>query len=67
MGDDLTSTSNYTSTPGVPLHEQLAQKVLVYFATVPISSGMIIVQTFPLLVAGCEAAEKENRDWVTER
>ncbi|KAH8750459.1 fungal-specific transcription factor domain-containing protein [Hyaloscypha finlandica] len=46
---------------------QLAKKVLVYLATVPLSSRLVIVQIYPLLAAGCEATEKEDRQWVEER
>ncbi|RDW67009.1 putative acriflavine sensitivity control protein ACR-2 [Coleophoma crateriformis] len=46
---------------------QLAKKVLVYLATVPLSSRLVIVQIYPLLAAGCEAWEKEDRQWVEER
>lgn len=46
---------------------QLAKKVLVYLATVPLSSRLVIVQIFPLLAAGCEAYEKEDRQWVEDR
>jgi hypothetical protein len=53
--------------PGFLSHEELARKILVCLATVPISSGMIIVHTFPLLVAGCELAGREDRQWVCER
>lgn len=46
---------------------QLAKKVLVYLATVPLSSRLVIVQIYPLLAAGCEAYEMEDRQWVEER
>ncbi len=46
---------------------QLAKKVLVYLATVPLSSRFVIVQIYPLLAAGCEAYEKEDRQWVEKR
>lgn len=46
---------------------QLAKKVLVYLATVPLSSRLVIVQIYPLLAAGCEAYELEDRQWVQER
>ncbi|KAF2265262.1 hypothetical protein CC78DRAFT_515787 [Lojkania enalia] len=45
----------------------LAEKVLVFLATVPLTSNTRIVQIFPLMVAGCEAIEEEDRDWVEER
>lgn len=46
---------------------QLAKKVLVFLATVPLGSRLVIVQIYPLLAAGCEAFEKEDRQWVEER
>ncbi|KAF4624786.1 hypothetical protein G7Y89_g13383 [Cudoniella acicularis] len=46
---------------------QLAKKVLVYLATVPLSSRLVIVQIYPLLAAGCEAYDSEDRKWVEER
>lgn len=46
---------------------QLAKKVLVFLATVPLSSRLVIVQIYPLLAAGCEAWEEEDRGWVRER
>lgn len=46
---------------------QLAKKVLIYLATVPLSSRLVIVQIYPLLAAGCEAWEGEDRQWVEER
>jgi hypothetical protein len=45
---------------------QLAKKVLIYLATVPLSSRLVIVQIYPLLAAGCEAVG-EDREWVGER
>jgi len=46
---------------------QLAKKVLVYLATVPPGSRATIVQIYPLLAAGCEAATVEDRAWVEDR
>ncbi|KAI9880951.1 MAG: hypothetical protein M1830_009445 [Pleopsidium flavum] len=46
---------------------QLAKKVLVFLATVPLSSRAIIVQIYPLLAAGCEASGQEDRAWVEDR
>ncbi|RQM08410.1 hypothetical protein DH86_00000426 [Scytalidium sp. 3C] len=45
----------------------LAKKVLVYLATVPLSSRLVIVQIYPLLAAGCEVDTREDREWVKER
>ncbi|ETI24708.1 hypothetical protein G647_04077 [Cladophialophora carrionii CBS 160.54] len=46
---------------------ELASKSLVFLATIPLSSRTTIVQTFPLMLAGCEATEDDDRDWVRER
>jgi Fungal specific transcription factor domain len=46
---------------------QLAQMVLKYLATVPLSSRAVIVQIYPLLAAGCEAYDSEDRKWVENR
>ncbi|KAL5051110.1 hypothetical protein BDW71DRAFT_83039 [Aspergillus fruticulosus] len=47
--------------------QDLAKRVLVLLATVPPSSRTTIIQMFPLLVAGCEAEQEEDRDWVLRR
>ncbi|RDW72560.1 fungal specific transcription factor domain-containing protein [Aspergillus mulundensis] len=47
--------------------QDLAKRVLVLLATVPPSSRTTIIQMFPLLVAGCEAEQAEDRDWVLRR
>ena len=52
--------------PSLPA-AQLAKKVLVYLATVPLASRAIIVQIYPLLAAGCEAVDPEDRAWVEDR
>ena len=46
---------------------ELADKVLLYLATVPLSSRAIIVHIYPLLAAGCEAENQEDRAWVGKR
>ena len=46
---------------------ELAKKVLLYLATVPLSSRAIIVHIYPLLAAGCEAEGHEERAWVEDR
>ena len=46
---------------------ELGKKVLIYLATVPLSSRAIIVQIYPLLAAGCEAIDHEDRTWVKDR
>ncbi|KAH7112934.1 fungal-specific transcription factor domain-containing protein [Dendryphion nanum] len=52
--------------PSVSL-AQLAQRVLIYLATTPPSTSTLIVQIFPLMMAGCEAIEEEDREWVDDR
>jgi hypothetical protein len=46
---------------------EMASKCLVYLATIPLTSRTTIVQTFPLMIAGCEASNDEDRDWVRQR
>ncbi|KAL6247418.1 hypothetical protein RBB50_005764 [Rhinocladiella similis] len=46
---------------------ELASKTLIFIATVPLRSPTTIVQTFPLIAAGCEAVDDDDRDWVRER
>ncbi|EON66403.1 hypothetical protein W97_05500 [Coniosporium apollinis CBS 100218] len=45
----------------------LAKKVLVLLATVPMRSRAVVVQIYPLTAAGCEAVGEEDRQWVRER
>ncbi|KAL2795918.1 fungal-specific transcription factor domain-containing protein [Aspergillus keveii] len=52
--------------PSEPTTE-LAKRVLILLATVPPSSRTLIIQMFPLLVAGCEAEQEEDRNWVLNR
>lgn len=46
---------------------EMAQNVLILLATVPLTSRTIAFQILPLLMAGCETTEPEDRDWVLER
>lgn len=50
-----------------PTAHELAEKVMIYLATVPLKSGSCIVHIYPLLAAGCEAVGKDERDWVNDR
>jgi len=50
-----------------PSSSELAQRVLQYLATVPLASRTVIVQIYPLMVAGCEAETAEDRQWVRDR
>lgn len=45
----------------------LATKVLTNLANVPVTSGAVIIQIFPLLAAGCEATDPEHRVFIEER
>jgi hypothetical protein len=45
----------------------LAKRVLCELATVEPRSRSIIVQIYPLMAAGCEAMEQEDRNWIKER
>jgi hypothetical protein len=56
--------------PEVPwAHSQLelAQKTLVYLATIPRDSRSTMLQVFPLMVAGVEIMEEDNRNWIRRR
>lgn len=53
--------------PNLTSYGELAQKILVYLATIPLSSTTIIVHIFPLMVAGCDAVEEEDRQFVRDR
>ncbi|KAJ4369046.1 hypothetical protein N0V83_006128 [Neocucurbitaria cava] len=45
----------------------LAKRVLCELATVEPRSRSVIVHIYPLMAAGCEAMDQEDRDWVKER
>ncbi|KAM5386623.1 hypothetical protein ACJZ2D_000586 [Fusarium nematophilum] len=77
---DLVQTANaykwatllllYQAVPELPCrlsYSEIAQKVLVFIATVPLSSRAVIFPVLPLMIAGCEATETEDRDWVRNR
>lgn len=53
--------------PNLTSYGELAQKILVYLATIPLSSATIIVHILPLIVAGCDAVEEEDREFVRDR
>lgn len=53
--------------PNLASFGELAQKTLVYLATIPIKSRTIIVHTYPLMVAGSEAVDEEDREFVRAR
>ena len=45
----------------------LAERILFHLVSVPLTSRVIIIQIFPLLVAGCELTHRDNRLLVKER
>lgn len=53
--------------PNLTSYGELAQKILIYLATIPLNSTTIIVHLLPLMVAGCDAVEDEDREFVRER
>lgn len=60
----------YQTVPELPnqtSYGELAQKILVYIATIPLSSPTIIVHILPLIIAGNDAVEEEDRDFVRDR
>ncbi|KAL4797603.1 fungal-specific transcription factor domain-containing protein [Aspergillus venezuelensis] len=60
----------YQAVPELPSrfsHSDIARKILVFIATVPLSSKAVFFPIFPLMVAGCEAADAEDREWVKKR
>jgi hypothetical protein len=59
----------YQAVPEIPSQSPgaLAKKVLCELATVEPRSRSIIVHIYPLMAAGCEATDQEDREWVKER
>ncbi|KAJ5263338.1 hypothetical protein N7478_010943 [Penicillium angulare] len=47
--------------------EELAKRVLILLATVPPTSRTTIIQMFPLLAAGAEVDDDDDRKWVMDR
>jgi hypothetical protein len=65
-----TLCSPYQTVPELPnqtSYEELTQKISVYLATVPLSSPTPKIHFFPLIVAGADAVEEEDREFVRER
>jgi hypothetical protein len=52
--------------PSLPAHV-LARRALCELATVEPRSRTVIVHIYPLMAAGCEAIEAEDREWVQGR
>ena len=57
---------SFPELPSVPA-EIISQKILLLLASIPATSGTMLVQCFPLLTAGCEAVNQDDRAWVLER
>lgn len=59
----------HQAVPEIPLPppHQLAEKIFVLLATVPMSSNLHIIHIFPLLVSSCEATPGEERRWCESR
>ncbi|KAL5341680.1 fungal-specific transcription factor domain-containing protein [Aspergillus crustosus] len=60
----------YQAVPELPCrmsYADIVRKVLVFIATVPLSSKAVFFPIFPLMVAGCEAVDREDREWVRNR
>ncbi|KAJ4323208.1 hypothetical protein N0V84_004471 [Fusarium piperis] len=77
---DLVQTANtykwatllllYQAVPELPIRfsfAEMARKVLVLIATVPLHSRAVFFHILPLMIAGCEATEAEDRDWIRDR
>ncbi|KAJ5632732.1 hypothetical protein N7490_009071 [Penicillium lividum] len=47
--------------------EELAKQVLILLATVPSTSRTTIIQMFPLIAAGAEVDDEDDRRWVMDR
>lgn len=45
----------------------MAKKVLVFLATIPLASRCVINHMYPLFMAGCEATAEEDRQWIRHR
>jgi hypothetical protein len=59
----------HQAVPEIPSQSSsvLAKRVLCELATVEPRSRSVIVHIYPLMAAGCEVMEQEDRDWVKER
>jgi len=59
----------HQAVPEIPSESaaELAKRVLVLLATVPLTSRTTIIHIFPLLAASCEVDNEEDRIWVRER
>ncbi|KAM5352818.1 hypothetical protein ACJ41O_005540 [Fusarium nematophilum] len=60
----------YQAVPELPSRfsvSDMAQKILILLATVPIGSRAVIFHILPLMIAGCEASDPEDRDWIRDR
>ncbi|EGE07500.1 C6 finger domain-containing protein [Trichophyton equinum CBS 127.97] len=59
----------HLAVPEIPSEStsELANRILITLATIPLGSRTLVVQIFPLLVASCEADSEEDRNWARIR
>lgn len=59
----------HQAVPEIPSESasNLARRVLVFLATIPLSSRTLVVHIYPLLAASCEVDNQEDRAWVRDR
>jgi hypothetical protein len=58
----------HQAVPEIPSQpSSLAKRVLCELATVEPRSRSVIVHIYPLMAAGCEVMDQEDREWVMER
>ena len=59
----------HQAVPEIPSRtaEDLAQKILLRIATVPIQSRTMIIHIYPMLAATCEAVAPDDRAWALKR
>ncbi|KAF1840185.1 uncharacterized protein K460DRAFT_204457 [Cucurbitaria berberidis CBS 394.84] len=53
--------------PNLTSYGELAQKILIYLATIPLNSPTTIVHSLPLMVAGSDTVEEEDREFIRDR
>ena len=59
----------HQTVPEIPSEcaSDLAKRVLIFLATIPLSSRTLVVHIYPLLAASCEVDNEEDRAWVRDR
>lgn len=53
--------------PWVHSFWEMAEKVSIYLATIPVTSPTMIVHVFPFMAIGGEAFDEDDRDWIFQR